>query len=117
MLRSRAIVIRATGERDELVREARRLTDVVTSLPRVHERVADEAAEEIGAATREIDEIARLAGSLDGAAPPEERATRSRLRALGAEAKARRRRLRAIRRRLLEEQYYADDAYGDRLAA
>ena len=106
-------MIRATGERDELVRETRRLTDVVTSLPRVDERTADEAADEIGGATREIDEIARLAGSLDGAAPPEERATGSRLRALGAEARARRRRLRGIRRRLLSEQA----GYGDQLAA
>jgi hypothetical protein len=113
MLRSRAIVIRATGERDELVREARRLTSVVTNLPHVDDQTADEAADEIGAATREIDEIARLAGSLDGAAPPEERATGSRLRTLGAEARARRRRLRAIRRRLLAEQ----SGYGDQLAA
>jgi hypothetical protein len=113
MLRSRAIVIRATGERDELVREARRLTNVVTNLPHVDERIADEAADEIGAAAREIDEIARLAGSLDGAAPPEERATGSRLRALGGEARARRRRLRAIRRRLLAEQ----SGFGDQLAA
>ena len=106
-------MIRATGERDELVREAHRLTSVVTNLPHVDERTADQAADEIGAATREIDAIARLAGSLDGAAPPEERATGSRLRTLGGEARARRRRLREIRRRLLTEQA----GHGDQLAA
>lgn len=112
MLRSKAIVIRATAERDELVREARRLGNVVINLPYVCDEDADEAADEIGAAAREIDEIARLAGSLDGAARPEERATGSRLRALGAEARHRRRRLRSLRRRLLAEQ-----DYGDQLAA
>lgn len=115
MLRSRAIVIRATGERDELVREARRLGNVVTNLPYLSDDDADEAAEEIGAATREIDEITRLAGSLDGAARPEERATGSRLRALGGEARRRRRRLREIRRRLLAEQVY--EGYDEQLAA
>jgi hypothetical protein len=108
MLRSRAIAIRATADRDELVREARRLGSVVTNLPRVSAPDADEAADEIGAATREIDEIARLAGSLEGAAPPEERATRSRLWALSGEARRRRRRLRSIRRRLLDEQGWGE---------
>ena len=109
-------MIRATSERDELVREARRLGDVAASLPRLSDEEFDEVVDEIRDATHEIDAIARLAGSLDGAAAPEERATAKRLRALGGEAKARRRRLRAIRRRLLDERFYYD-GYSDQLAA
>lgn len=105
-------MIRATSERDELVREARRLSNVVTSLPHLSDEEFDEAADELRAAKREIDQIGRLAGSLDGAARPEERATGSRLRALGGDAKRRRRRLRKIRRRLLDERYYYDEEDG-----
>ncbi len=112
MLRSRAIVIRANSERDALVREARRLWNLVRNLPHLSDEEFDETADEIEAARDEIEEIGRLAGSLDGAAEPEERATLKRLRAVGAEARNRRRQLRAIRRRLLDEQYY-----DERLAA
>jgi hypothetical protein len=112
MLRSRATVIRATSERDELVREARRLATVVKSLPQLPDDEFDEAAEELRAAKREIDQISRLAGSLDGAARPEEKATVARLRALGGDAKRRRRQLRKIRRRLLEDRYYYDPEDG-----
>jgi hypothetical protein len=112
MLRSRAIVIRATSERDQLVREARRLANLLKSLPNVPDEEWDEATDELRAARREIDQFSRRAGSLDGAAPPEERATGSRLRALKREAKRRRRSLKRIRRRLLDERYYeAYDAY------
>ena len=116
MLRSKAIVIRATGERDELVREARRLWNVVRNMPHLSDEIFDEAADEISAAKDEIDEIARLAGSLDGAAPPEERATLKRLRAVGGEVKARRRRLRAIRRDVLADEIYYD-GIGEPIAA
>jgi hypothetical protein len=112
VLRTRAIAIRATAERDELVREARRLGNVVTNMPWLDDADYDEAAEEIGAARREFDEIGRLAGSLEGAAAPEERATKARLRELVSEARGRRRRLRSLRRRLL-----AQGAPPDQLAA
>ena len=105
-------MIRATSERDELVREARRLATVVKTLPQLPDDEFDEAAEELRAAKREIDQIGRLAGSLDGAARPEEKATASRLRALGGDAKRRRRRLRKIRRRLLDDRYYYDPEDG-----
>ena len=103
MLRSRAIAIRAGSERDELVREARRLGDVATNMPWLGDEDYDEVADEMRAARREVDEIGRLAGSLEGAAAPEERATLRRLRELTSEARSRRRRLRSIRRRLLDE--------------
>ena len=116
MLRSKAIVIRATAERDELVREARRLWNVVGNMPHLSDEIFDEAADEISAAKREIDEISRLAGSLDGAAAPEERATLKRLRAVGGEARSRRRRLRSLRREVLADEIYYD-SIGERVAA
>ncbi len=118
MLRSKAIVIRATSERDELVREARRLYNLLDSLPHIPEADVDETIDEIAAAAREIDEIGRLAGSLDGAARPEERATVRRLRELAGDARRRRRALRGLRRRLLAERFDdAYDMYEERLAA
>ena len=109
-------MIRASGERDELVREARRLWNVVRNMPHLSDEIFDEAADEISAAKDEINEIGRLAGSLDGAAAPEERATLKRLREVGGEAKARRRRLKAIRREVLDDETYYDAA-ADPLAA
>ena len=103
MLRTRAIAIRAGSERDELVREARRLGDVVTNMPWLDDAEFDEAADEMRAARLEVDEIGRLAGSLEGAGEPELRATTARLRQLASAARARRRRLRSMRRRLLAE--------------
>ena len=105
-------MIRATGERDGLVREARRLAGLLKSLPAVPDEDWDEATDELRAAKREIDQIGRLSGSLDGAARPEERATAAKLRALGGDAKRRRRTLRKIRRRLLDEQFYYDEDDG-----
>lgn len=103
MLWSKTVAIRATSERDELVREARRLADVVTNIGPPAGELADAAATEIGAAAREAEQVGRLAESLDGAAELEERATIRRLRELAAECRRRRHHLRDIRRRLLAD--------------
>ena len=105
MLRLRAKTIRATGAKDDLVREARRLGDVVTNLPRVDRSDVAEASREIDGATAEIGLIARLTASIEEG-EPDERAAISQLTKASSAARERRRRLRAIRRRLLSEQSF-----------
>ncbi len=91
MLRRRATAIRATGAKDELVRETYRLGSIVTNLPAPEPEAVDEATREIDRATVEIERIDRAA-------------TVSELADAASAARKRRRRLRSIRRRLLSEQ-------------
>ena len=95
---------RAIHEKDELVRETRRLSDVVVSLPRIDESEREEAASEIGGATSEIEAIDELAEVLDEGAADDRGAVVAELAETASLARRRRRRVRDVRRRLLREQ-------------